>query len=384
MEKFRVKFLPDNKTAEAAKDATILSAALSCGVYLNSACGGEGVCGKCKVIVKSGKVITQPESAITPQERGKNIYLACLTTVHSDLEIEVPCESKLDFENLSPQELELRLKGLYSKSEEVELVSSGIKEKFSHSPLVTKLYLKLPAPNLEDRISDLERLYRGIRRLRDIPNIHTGLVNLKQLGELLRDSEWRVTVTLGVKDGVTEVINIEPGDSSKKNFGLSFDIGTTTITGQLIDLSCEKILGTRATYNKQAAFGSDVISRIIFSQEERGLEKLHNTVTDTINKMSRELIEGHAVGLNDVTCILCTGNTTMIHLLLGVDPKFIRREPYVPTLNFAPVIRASEAGININPRGLLFCVPGSPVTWAEILPPGSSLAAYTGVKNFLS
>ncbi len=358
MEKFKVKFIPDNKTVEVAEDATILSAALSCGVYINSACGGEGVCGKCKVILKKGKVVSPPEAAISAQEKEKNIYLACLTTVHSDLEVEVPAGSRLDFENLSPEELELRLKGFYSKSEEVEPVAAGIKEKFAHSPLTEKLYLKLPAPNLEDRLSDLERLCRQVRRVKQTPNIHTGLVNLKQLGELLRDSDWRVTVTLGIKDGVTEIINIEPGDTAKKNCGLSFDIGTTTITGQLIDLNSGKILGTRATYNKQATFGSDVISRIIFSQEENGLEKLHNTVTDTINQMSRELIEEHKVDLNDVTCILCTGNTTMIHLLLGVDPKFIRREPYVPTLNFAPVIRASEAGININPRGLLYCVPG--------------------------
>lgn len=349
MQKFKVKFIPDNKIAEVAEDATILSAALSCGVYLNSACGGDGVCGKCRVILRKGRVICPPEAAIPAQEKARGVYLACLSTVHSDLEVEVPAESRLEFENLS---------GMYSKSEEVEIVSAEPKEKFPLSPLTTKLYLKLPAPNLEDSISDLERLYRELQRQRDIANIHTGLVNLKQLGELLRDSGWQVTLTLGVKDGACELINIEPGDTSKRNFGLAFDIGTTTITGQLIDLSCEKILGTRATYNKQAAFGSDVISRIIFSQEEGGLEKLHNTVTDNINQIIRELAEEHKVSLNEVTCILCTGNTTMIHLLLGVDPKFIRREPYVPGFNFAPVIRASEAGISINPRGLLFCVPG--------------------------
>ncbi|MFH0762934.1 MAG: ASKHA domain-containing protein, partial [Candidatus Omnitrophota bacterium] len=117
-------------------------------------------------------------------------------------------------------------------------------------------------------------------------------------------------------------------------------------------------LGTRAAYNKQAVFGSDVITRIVFSQEAQGLERLHNTVTDAVNQMSRQLIEEHKIGLNEVTCILCSGNTTMVHLLLGLDPKYIRREPYVPTANFLPVIRAAEAGININPHWLLQCVPG--------------------------
>ncbi|MFH1640365.1 MAG: ASKHA domain-containing protein, partial [Candidatus Omnitrophota bacterium] len=134
--------------------------------------------------------------------------------------------------------------------------------------------------------------------------------------------------------------------------------GTTTISGQLVDLNTKKVLGTKATYNKQATFGSDIITRIIYAQEQDGLEKLHHAVIDGMNSMIQELIHEHKVDLNDVNCILCAGNTTMVHLLLRVDPTYIRREPYVPTANFVPTIRASEAGIKINPRGLLSCVPG--------------------------
>jgi len=358
MEKFKVKFLPDNKTVEVQKDATILSAALSCGVYINSACGQEGVCGKCKVIVKSGKVITQHSGAITPEERKRQIYLACLTTVHSDLEIEVPAESHVDFEKLSPQEIDARLKGLYERPEEIEPAAPAAEGIFKHSPLATKLYLELPAPDLNDRISDLERLYRQIRKIDNLPIMQTGLANIRALGELLRDSDWKVTATLGKRNDTVEIVLIEPGDTSGKNFGLAFDIGTTTISGQLVDLNNKKVLGTKATYNKQASFGSDVITRIIYAQEEDGLRKLHVTVADTLNEIIRELILEHNIDLNDVTCVLCTGNTTMIHLLLNIDPSYIRKEPYVPVANFIPTVRATEAGININPRGLLACVPG--------------------------
>jgi uncharacterized 2Fe-2S/4Fe-4S cluster protein (DUF4445 family) len=151
---------------------------------------------------------------------------------------------------------------------------------------------------------------------------------------------------------------IEPGDTSDKNFGLCFDIGTTTISGQLVDLNTKKVLGTKATYNKQASFGSDIITRIIYAREQDGLEKLHHAVIDGMNQMIQELIQEHQVDLNDVNCVLCAGNTTMVHLLLRVDPTYIRKEPYVPTANFVPTIRASEAGIKINPRGLLSCAPG--------------------------
>jgi uncharacterized 2Fe-2S/4Fe-4S cluster protein (DUF4445 family) len=358
MEKFRVRFLPDNKIVEVEKDKSILSAAISCGVYLNSACGGEGLCGKCKVVLKKGKVITQPNGSVSAEEKKKNIYLACITTVHSDLEVEVPSESRLDFEKLSPGELDARLRGIYVMPEEIEPVAPAIEGVFKDSPFATKLYLSLSQPTFDDRISDLERLSRHIRLKTDIANMQTGLYNLRQLGELLRDSDWKVTVTLGKRNDTVEIVLIESGDTSSKNFGFAFDIGTTTISVQLIDLNSKKILGTKATYNKQAHFGSDVITRIVYAQQEEGLQRLHNAVTDTMNQMIRELIREHNIDLNDATCVLCAGNTTMMHLLLSIDPAHIRREPYVPTANFLPVIRALEAGININPRGLLANVPG--------------------------
>lgn len=359
MEKFKVTFYPDNKTIEVEKGKTILSAAISAGVYINSSCGGDGVCGRCKIKLRKGQVLTQPTGRISLDERRQGIYLSCLTTIQSDLEVEVPPESRLDFEKLSPQDLELRLKGLYSEAEEVESAESVLGEEiFVHSPLATKLYLELPQPTLDDKISDLERLYRQIRRIQDIPIMQTGLTNIRRLGDLLRSSDWKVTVTLGKRNGTTEIVLIDAGDTSDKNFGLAFDIGTTTISGQLVDLNTKKVLGTKATYNKQASFGSDVITRIIYAGEQDGLEKLHHAVIDGMNQMIQELVQEHNIDLNDVNCILCAGNTTMIHLLLRVEPTYIRREPYVPTANFVPTIRALEAGIKINPRGLLSCVPG--------------------------
>jgi len=359
MEKFKVTFYPDNKSIEVEKGKTILSASLSAAVYINSSCGGDGVCGRCKVILKKGQVFTQPSGRISVDERRRGIYLACLTSAQSDLEIEVPPESRLDFEKLTQEEIDLRLKGFYTESEEVEPATSILGEEiFVHSPLATKLYLELPPPDLEDKISDLERLYRQIRRIQDIPIMQTGLANIRRLGELLRSSDWKITATLGKRNGTTEIVLIEQGDASHKNFGLCFDIGTTTISGQLVDLNTKQVLGTKATYNKQASFGSDIITRIVYAQQPDGLEKLHHAVIDGMNQMIQELIQEHEVDLNDVNCVLCAGNTTMVHLLLRVDPTYIRHQPYVPTANFFPTVRASEAGIKINPRGLLSCVAG--------------------------
>jgi len=359
MENFKVTFYPDQKTVEVPRGKTVLSAAISAGIFINSSCGGDGVCGRCKVIIKKGEVSTQPTGRISLEERRKGLYLACLTTVQGDLEVEIPQESRLDFEKLTSEELELRLKGLYSEAEAVEAHDVSEREDiFTYAPLSTKLYLELDEPTLDDKISDLERLYRQIRRIQDIPIMQTGLANIRRLGELLRSSDWKVTVTLGKRNGTTEIVLIESGDTSRENFGACFDIGTTTISVQLIDLNSRKVLGTRATYNRQSSFGSDVITRIIYAREQDGLEKLHHALIDSMNQMIRELIQENRVDLNDVNSVVCAGNTTMIHLLLRVDPTHIRREPYVPTANFVPTIRAAEAGLKINPRGLLSCVPG--------------------------
>ncbi|MFH1655943.1 MAG: ASKHA domain-containing protein [Candidatus Omnitrophota bacterium] len=356
----KVKFLPDKKTIEVEKGKSILAAAISAGVHINSSCGGDGVCGRCKVIVKKGIVHSQPTGRISPEEKKHGYYLACLTLVESDLEVEIPPESRLDLDKITDEEAFLsRLKGVYEESAEIDKAESILGEEvFSHSPLATKVFLEIPQPSLEDKISDLERVYREIRKGQDIPVMQMGISNVRRLGKLLRSSDWKVTVTLGKRNETVEVVLVEPSDTSDKNFGFAFDIGTTTISGQLIDLNTKKIFGTKATFNKQASFGTDIITRIIFAQKQEGLERLHHAVIDGMNSMIKDLARENNIDLNDVTCCLCAGNTTMIHLLLRVDPTFIRREPYVPTANFVPVIRAAEAGIKINPRGLIACVPG--------------------------
>ena len=354
MEKFKVAFYPDNKTIEVAKDTTILSAAISAGVYINSSCGGDGVCGRCKVIVKKGRVLAQPTGLLSHKEKGKGMYLACLTAVQGDVEIEIPAESRVDFEKLGPKDRDLK-----SEIEEIEPVKAALKEeKFAFLPLTQKIYLELPQPDLEDKVSDLERLYRQAKLGRAIGVLRTNISNIRPLGELLRSADWKVTATLVKRSGSTEIILLEPTDTSTRNFGFCFDIGTTTISGQLVDLTSGKILGTKAAYNKQASFGSDIISRIIYARNLEGLETLHQAVVEGINEIIRELAYEQHIYLNEATSILCAGNTTMMHLLLRIDPTYLRREPYVPTANFLPVSRAVEAGIKINPHGILACVPG--------------------------
>lgn len=353
-------FHPQATRIEVHKGRDLLSAAVEAGVHINSSCGGDGVCGRCKLIIKKGQIRTEPSGRISMKERQKGYVLACQTTVHSDVEVKVPPESRLDLDKISEEDAKLlRLKGMYSQAVEIAKGKAVIEEDlFTHSPLATKLYLELSSPSLTDTVSDLQRLYRAIRKRRDIPILQTGLTNIKRLGRLFRESDWKVTVLLGKRNGTVEIVSVEPGDTSDSNYGIALDVGTTTVSGQLVDLNTKEVLGTKATHNKQASFGSDVITRIVYASERDGLERLHHAVIDNINAIIEELVKEHKINLSDVNGVMCAGNTTMLHLLLRVDPKFIRREPYVSTANFVPVIRAAETGIKVNPRGLLSCVPG--------------------------
>ena len=360
MQVVKIILYPDKKIIEADTGSDLLDVIQKAGVDMNSDCAGEGVCGKCKVLVKSGQVQTPPTALLSREEVRQGYVLACKTKILTDLEVEIPPHVRLDeIIPLTATERETQLVGFYSKAEEVAtpdiIAESRI---FEHSPLATKLFLKLPPPTLKDNVSDLQRIFREIRRKSSVSIMQTGLANLKKLGKLLRDANWEATVLLGKRNETTEIVLIEAGDTSGENYGIAVDVGTTTVVAELVDLDSEKVLGAQTTYNKQANFGADVITRIIYASEAAGLEKLHNVVAENINELISSLVRAHQIKLGKLTSVMCAGNMTMTHLLLGIDPTYLRREPYVPTANFVPVIRAIEADIKINPRGLLLCLPG--------------------------
>ncbi|MFC1713475.1 ASKHA domain-containing protein [Candidatus Poribacteria bacterium] len=345
MSQYTVTFCPENIQTVAEEGDNLLDLAKQADIQLTSSCGGNGMCGKCKVIIRKGDVHTEQTSFIDQRERELGYVLACLTVVQSDLEVEIPPGSRLEDEQILAGEVELEI-----EKWEGEAAQS--------SAMTTKLHLPLPEPSLEDSVDDLGRIFREIKKTRQIDTMQSGLVNLKYLGGFLRQSNWDVTALLGLRGGTIEMILLEPGDTSGKNYGIAVDIGTTTVAAHLINLATRKTIGATARANSQGSFGDDVISRIVYSSRDNGLETLHRTIVGDINNLIVYLTRRYQVDLNDVTCVMCAGNTTMTHFALGVDPTYIRREPYVSTANFFPVVRAAEAGIRINRRGLLSCMPG--------------------------
>ena len=357
--KCTVTFFPDRKEVVVDAGTTVLSAALSAQIPLASSCGGEGVCGKCLVSVKAGKVEVCGRAKGPVRGGAPGTVLACQALVMSDLNVEIPPEARLDVSAPAGEDMDLRCKGLFERIEEAATPEGRPQERAAElAPVVTKVYLELPPPDLNDRLSDFERVCRGVAQKTGVEVVPSGLANIRELGPLLRSCDWKVTVTVLHGAENARIMAIEAGDRSAHHYGFVFDIGTTTISGQLVECRQGRVLGTKVTTNRQATFGSDVITRIIYAQAPGGLERLHAVVVDAMNEMIEAFCREHGVDLNDVSAVSVAGNTTMIHLLLKIDPKHIRQEPYVPVANVVPQVRAADAGIKIGPHGVLLCAPG--------------------------
>jgi len=346
---YAVTFQPENRTVRAAAGRSLLDAAKAAGIAINSICNGDGVCGKCRVLVKSGKVTAKPNMFLDRHDIQRGAALACQTYVAGDVVVEVPPESRTGgIPILAADDVDR-----FGKVS----VPAGEATVFPPAPLVRKVYLELPPPSLDDSLPDQERVYRALRERQDIPVMQTGLAVLRRLSETLRQNDFKVTLLLGSRGGTVEVVDVEPGDTAAANYGVAADIGTTTIVAHLVDLASGRTLAANARYNSQSAFGEDVISRILYASSAEGLRQLQETVVSDINGLISALVVDAGVRLADVTCVSCAGNTTMAHLLFGLDPGHIRRDPYIPCAMSPPVIRAAEVGITINARGLLTALP---------------------------
>jgi len=346
-DKIKVTFLPQGETVEVERGITFLEAAAKAGVYVNSICGGDGICGKCKLVIKEGEVKTRPTTLLSRDEIKRGYILACQTEVIDDVVVEIPPESRVEGKILIDKDAQ-RFRALYAP----------LKEKvfFTYDPLIQKLYLELPPPSLQDNMCDHLRLYRSIRREKEIPIMQTGLKIIRALPHILRECNWKVTATLGVRGGTVEVIQVEKGDNTDRNFAVAVDVGTSTVVAHLVNLNTSETMDAEATYNSQRVYGEEVTRRIIYA-EHKGTDKLREVIVEDINNLITTLISRNNIRLYDVMAIICAGNTAMIHFLLGLDPSQIRKEPYISVCTSPPPIRAAEVGIRINPRGLLYSLP---------------------------
>ncbi len=367
MSKHSVTFHPSGRKTIVDSETDLLQAAMEAGIHINASCGGSATCGKCKVRLLKGAVDTPRHPKLSQWEYDQGYRLACMIPVRSDLEVEIPLESQVD-------RTVLRLKGdreahkyLLSPQDIYQLVKG-----WDVDPAVFKRYVQLRPPTLKDNVGDLTRLCNGLAHQHGIERVSADFRAMMKLSRILREADWKVTATLVLTKKGYKLVNVEPGDNTRQNYSIVIDIGTTTVYGQILNLNeCVVVgcpdgqcdgstlfaLAEASDYNAQISYGEDVITRIVYSQRPGGLKKLQEVVVSTINGIIRELLKMSRIDRSLISHLVIAGNTTMTQLLLGLDPKYVREEPYVPTANFIPPVRAVHFGIDMGEHVHIYTFP---------------------------
>jgi uncharacterized 2Fe-2S/4Fe-4S cluster protein (DUF4445 family) len=337
-----VRFYPKGITVEVEPGSTLLEAAFLAGVEVNSACGGKGTCGRCRMIV-SGNFGSKQTDLIMPGDWDMGYRLACMTKVLGDTIAYVPEESRLN-------EMQILETYFGSKIEEISSLSSAV-------------YLELRPPTLDNSVGDRERIECALKLAAG--DLSFPLNVLRELPGTLRRSAWKVTPVLDRSSAELSVIEVNEWDTTSRNFGIALDIGTTTVVLSLVDLSTGNVVTQASAYNKQIMCGEDILARIAFA-EDGGLDRLQRLIVDTINDLLIQVSNNSdkckatisRVCKEEITAMAVGGNTTMIHLFLGLHPKTIRYDPYISVTNIPPSVKAKELGIEIHPEAPVYCVPG--------------------------
>lgn len=337
-----VTFQPSGRQLTVEVGTSLLDASSQAGVSIEAPCGGEGSCGDCKVRLLTGKVEQVTRECLAPEDAAQGWVLACSSRVIDDVVLDVPAPNA---EETGPVVVEALLH------------PSRFFPGERPSPPVIKRLVTVDPPSLDNSFGDYERLSRALGIKTPAPISFTALRNL---ADSLRTENHEVTVTLTAmaSDRAMEILQVEPGDTRGQLHGIAVDIGTTTCAVHLVDLVSGRILGTASGYNGQITRGTDIISRINYASTPQRLEELRTLVLTNLNNLILDLCDDHSVTHTQIDCTVVAGNTTMVHLFLGLKPEYIRLEPYTPTINHLPPLRGGEVGLEMNPDGPLLMAPG--------------------------
>ena len=362
---YRVTFLPLDRVMQAEEGQNILEIAMRAGVHINASCSGNGVCGKCKIRIAEGAAASAMSPKIIQEEYDEGFRLACQTIVNGDAVIEIPLESQIDKSTLKKTAKDTHISSDFQMDE--------LFKKIHMKPLVSKFYVELPEPSLEDNISDFDRLVRELGNNLPEGNISASLETIREFSKIVRESGWKVTVTLMRTDKGFEIIHLEPGDKTAGMYAIAIDIGTTTVCGRLVDVSADspqlithsegetqrkgRLVAEAADYNSQISYGEDVISRIMYARKKGGLRKLQGLVAKTVNGVINELLATGEIRKDQISQIVFAGNTVMMHLLFCIDPTNIMLAPYTPATTSFPPVQAKHLGIEVGEHTYAYALP---------------------------
>ncbi|HYJ67377.1 MAG TPA: ASKHA domain-containing protein [Nocardioidaceae bacterium] len=325
----RLHFTPAEREVRVPPGVSVFEAASWNGIAIDSTCGGHGTCKKCKIRVLDGDppVNALDERAFAPEQLADGWRLACLVTTQDDLDIEVP-------------PLVTRPKA----------ATVGAGRQVILRPAIQKRYVELEEPTLADQAPDVERLLTAIDDLE--PRIH--LHALRRLPSVLRTSDFKVTAV--VVDDL--LIDVEPGDTTGRRYGLAFDLGTTTVVATLVDVETGTPAAVASQLNKQQPFGGDVITRISATMmDPDALGRLRDLAHETLAELTAAVCAEAGVEASEVYEVALAGNATMTSLLLGIDPEPLGVAPFILPTAVPTGLTAADLGLDVHQAAPALLLP---------------------------
>lgn len=341
----QVHFEPTGQTVEVKHGALIAHAAEAAGIEIHVPCGGQGRCGRCAVVVTDGNARRRSTMRLSAQDLEHGYALACQTVVEGDLEVFVPPQEEIT-RHLTTEKTAAK-------------VSVPFEYDWRVHQTIGKYFVELTPPDLSDNTDDLARLERELARQHEVTRVKAPLPVLRTLARTLRDADWRITAVIDRSEEQPRLVDVLSGDQTGSLYGAAVDIGTTTVTVYLVDLLTGAVVETAADYNGQIKRGEDVISRIVYASKSDGnLAELQILVANTINQLVERVTRRRKFEPRDIFKMTIVGNSTMVHILLGLPPEPIRLTPYITTVNHPPRSLASEMNLNIHPQAAVDVLPG--------------------------
>ncbi|NLM46948.1 MAG: DUF4445 domain-containing protein [Firmicutes bacterium] len=339
-------------TVKAAAGENLLQVLRTAGVKLDTPCNGSGTCGKCRVRLDGGRVERRHRGRREAVSRGE--LLACTSYVTAPLVVTVPRETLLAEGSVSLEQDSSVFEGRYYR---VKKAFETLHGKESH---VQAAVLKLAEPTLDDNLSDVDRLGRHLRVDLGRGESVIPLDLARKLPHVLRENNFQVAVVYSrLPDGRVALLDVK-APKAHPGYGIAVDVGTTSVAACLVDLATDKILAEGACANAQSRYGADVINRVIFATRGNGLQLLQDAVVrETINPLIEALCRHCGIGGDEIVLVSVAANTVMTHLLLGIWPDFLRREPYIPALTATDnlTVTAVELGLCVNKNAPVLLAP---------------------------
>jgi uncharacterized 2Fe-2S/4Fe-4S cluster protein (DUF4445 family) len=348
MEEYRVIFQPSGSRGKVEKGKTVREAARELGVDIETVCGGKRTCGKCKVQIQEGffekfgidsrmgnlSPLEEDEKRhLKKEEIRENYRLSCTAKIQGDVLVFVPEESR-------------------GGGQVVRKAAGDIKIEID--PVIRKYYVELKPATLEEAEGDLERLLGELKRAHGLENLSIDYSVLRELPDIIRAGEWKVTATLRNDE---EIVKLEPGYVDRQT-GLAVDIGTTTVVGYLTDLETGRVIAVDSMMNPQVSYGEDVMARITYAMtHENGLEKMHRAIIKGLNKIIDNVTSEAGLTPEDVLELVVVGNTCMHHVFLNINPESVGLSPFPPALHHSVDVKARDLGIKASKGAYIHVLP---------------------------